>query len=95
MGLFKKSRVFSKEEMSDAQFKGADKQAYKAKKKGLKSEGYSNKTATRMASEDREDTVITYGYGGKIKYGKGGQLGSKRKTKHRGKTNNGGYGNGM
>jgi hypothetical protein len=94
MGLFDK-RVMSDEDMSSAQFKGEDKKFYKKKKKAMKAQGMNNRTAKRMAKEDQEDTTIAYGYGGKVKYKKGGMLGSKNKTKHRGKTTNGGYGNGM
>ena len=94
MGLFDK-RVMTDEDMSSSQFKDTDKKFYKKKKKSFKSQGMDNRTAKRMAGEDQEDTTITYGYGGKIKYKNGGMLGSKNKTKHRGKTTNGGYGNGM
>lgn len=66
-------------------------------RRALKKEGYSGSTARRMVGEDAYEEVIEYKMGGNLpKYKKGGSIPtSKKKTKHRAKTTNGGYGNGM
>lgn len=55
---------------------------FKNQKKIFKGQGYNTRTAKRMAREE------VYAKGGVVKT-------STKKTKHRGKTTNGGYGNGM
>lgn len=76
---------------------GGSKKENRQEKRAFKKEGYSGAAAKRMSNEDQMSTVMEYGMGGKLpKYKNGGNLPtSKRKTKHRAKTTNGGYGNGM
>jgi|ETNvirenome_6_30_1030629.scaffolds.fasta_scaffold226129_1 hypothetical protein len=68
-------------------------------KKALKAQGYDKQTAKRMAmtGEGADTTTVYMSKGGKLpKYSKGGVMKtSTKRTKHRGKTTNGGYGNGI
>lgn len=59
-------------------------------KRALKAEGYDGKTAKRMvqAGESAPTTTVYMKNGGLVPT-------SKRKTRHRGKTTHGGYGNGI